>query len=93
MSHRVYPWAADANDFNTNRKAKEDDHLMTQQVDERRTRDQFFNKQEEEQAQATFGITPMSSGDDRSINIESDEDMSNPVIGSIQQETDPPTYA
>ncbi len=64
---------------------------MTQQVaDQRRTRDQFFNKKEEEQAQATFGITPLS---DRSLsrNIDSDDDeMSGyPVIGSIQQETDP----
>ena len=39
-------------EFNTNRKAKEEDYLMTQQnkEDERRTRDKFFDKNDEEQA-------------------------------------------
>ena len=83
MSHRLYNQYAKDDEFNTNRKVKEDDYLMTQQnkEDERRTRDYFFDKKEEEQAQATFGIAPMS---DRSISRGSDTDFENPVIGSIR---------
>jgi hypothetical protein len=74
-------------DFSTNRKAKEEDHLMTEQnkEDERRTRDHFFDKpgEEEQQVQATFGIEPMS---DRSLSRHSDTDFENPVIGSIESQ-------
>jgi hypothetical protein len=52
MSHRLYNQYVHDDEFNTNRKAKEEDYLMTQQnkEDERRTRDKFFDKKEEEQA-------------------------------------------